>query len=178
MALRPLTLGGPPRWTAPVVTKGVIGPNKGPFVIDTISVPYENPWHALMFTSGHDFFANGEAAVCTAHGDVWRVSGIDDKLEKLTWKRFATGLHQPLGLKIVENRLYVIGRDQITILHDLNGDGEADYYENFNNDCISAGTGHGFVTCLETDPAGNFYFLKLSPPAFAILMACPSARRE
>ena len=164
LALRPLTLGGPPRWTAPVVTKGVVGPNKGPFVIDTISVPYENPWHALMFTSGHDFFANGEAAVCTAHGDVWRVSGIDDKLEKLTWKRFATGLHQPLGLKILENRLYVIGRDQITILHDLNGDGEADYYENFNNDCISAGTGHGFVTCLETDPAGNFYFLKCAEP--------------
>ena len=162
--LKPLTLGGPPRWTEPVVTKGIVSRDKGPLVIDTLTVPYENPWHALMFTSGHDFFANGDAAVCTAHGDVWRVSGLDSTLGKLTWKRFATGLHQPLGLKIVNERVYVVGRDQITILHDLNGDGEADYYENFNNDCISAGTGHGYVTCLETDPVGNFYFLKCAEP--------------
>ena len=30
--------------------------------------------------------------------------------------------------------MYVLGRDQITRLHDLNADGEADFYENFNND--------------------------------------------
>ena len=159
-ALKPLLAGGPPRWTEPVTTKGVVSRDHGPFVIDTLSVPFENPWHALMFTSGHDFFDNGDAAVCTAHGDVWRVSGIDDKLEKLVWKRFATGLYQPLGLKIVGNKVHVIGRDRITILHDLNGDGEADFHENFNSDYISAGGGHSYATCLETDPEGNFYFLK------------------
>ncbi len=164
LSLKPLTLGGPPRWPEPVVTRGIASREKGPLVIDTLTVPYENPWHALMFTSGHDFFENGDAAVCTAHGDVWRVSGLDQKLERLTWKRLATGLHQPLGLKIVNNRVYVIGRDQITLLHDLNGDGEADFYQNFNNDCISAGTGHGFATCLETDAEGNFYFLKCAEP--------------
>jgi len=164
MALKPLTSGGPSRWMEPVVTKGTISRDRGPFVIDTLAVPYENPWHALMFTSGHDFFDNGDLAVCTAHGDVWRVSGVDTSLEKLTWKRFASGLHQPLGLKIVNNLAYVIGRDQITILHDLNGDGEADYYENFNNDCISAGNGHSFATCLEIDAEGNFYFLKCAEP--------------
>ena len=35
----------------------------------------------------------------------------------------------------MNNEIYVLGRDQITKLHDLNGDGEADFYENFNNDC-------------------------------------------
>jgi hypothetical protein len=159
-SLKSLTHGGPARWTQPVATKGSVGFGTGPLVIDTLTVPYENPWNALMFTSGHDFFANGDAAVCTAHGDVWRVSGIDEKLQKLNWKRFATGLYQPLGLKIVRDKVYVLGRDQITMLHDLNGDGEADYYENFNNDCLSAGTGHGYATCLETDAATNFYYLK------------------
>ena len=159
-SLKSLTRGGSPHWTQSVTTKGSLGFATGPLVIDTLTVPYENPWKALMFTSGHDFFANGDAAVCTAHGDVWRVSGIDDKLQKLTWKRFATGLYQPLGLKIIKDRVYVLGRDQITILHDLNGDGEADFYENFNNDCLSAGGGHSYATCLETDPDGNFYYLK------------------
>ena len=68
-----------------------------------------------MFTSGHDFFENGNAAVCTVHGDVWVVSGIDARLEKLTWKRFATGLYQPLGLKIVRNLVHVICRDGIVV---------------------------------------------------------------
>ena len=104
--------------------------------------------------------ATFDAAICTLHGDVWLVSGIDAKLEKLTWKRFATGLFQPLGLKIVKNQIYVVGRDQITRLHDLNGDGEADWYENFNNDGQVTANGHEYVTCLETDSQGWFYFLK------------------
>ena len=31
-------------------------------------------------------------------GDVWLVKGVDEKLEKLTWQRIATGLYHPLGL--------------------------------------------------------------------------------
>ncbi len=158
--LEPVTRGGPARWTQKVTTRGSIGFGPGPLVIDTLIVPHENPWNALMFTSGHDFFENGDAAICTAHGDVWRVSGIDSNLQNLSWKRFATGLYQPLGLKILRNQVYVLGRDQISILRDLNNDGEADFYENFNSDCLSTGSGHSYATCLETDPTGNFYFLK------------------
>ena len=56
--------------------------------------------------------------------------------------------------------LYVVGRDQITRLYDLNGDGEADHYQNFNNDAYVSLNGHEYVTSLETDRAGNFYFVK------------------
>ncbi len=147
-------------WPQVLETRGTVDRTSTAFAIDTITVPYENPWKALMFTSGHDFFENGDAAVATIHGDVWRVSGLDDRLEKLHWKRFATGLHQPLGLKMVRNRAMVIERDRLTILHDRNGDGEADFYENFNNDCLSAGGGHSYATSLEQDSQGNFYFAK------------------
>jgi len=159
-SLERFTKGGSRHWKQDVVTKGSTGIATGPLVIDTLTVPYENPWKALMFTSGHDFFGNGDAAVCTVHGDVWVVSGIDEQLRGLKWRRFATGLFQPLGLKIVRNKVHVLGRDGITILHDLNEDGEADYYENFNNDCLSAAGGHSYSTSLETDSGGNFYFTK------------------
>jgi hypothetical protein len=69
-------------------------------------------------------------------------------------------LFQPLGLRVVADQIYVLGRDQITRLHDLNGDGEADFYENFNNDAKVTTNAHGYVTCLETDSEGNFYYLK------------------
>jgi len=64
--------------------------------------------------------------------DVYVVKGIDDSLEHLTWRRIAGGMFQTLGLKIIDGNIYVHGRDQITILHDLNGDGESRLLRNFN----------------------------------------------
>ena len=96
-------------------------------------------------------------------GDVWLVSGLQEDSRALTWKRFATGLYQPLGVKIVEGKIYVLGRDQITRLHDRDGDGEADFYENFNNDAMVAENFHCFTLNLETDSEGNFYYAQGAP---------------
>lgn len=159
--LAALTAGGPARWSPPLVTRGKRGPEDGPYAIDVLTCPEENPWNSWMRFGGVDFFPDGtRAALCTWSGDVWIVSGIDDALGKLTWQRIATGLFQPLGLKIVRDQIYVLGRDQITRLHDLNGDGEADWYENFNNDCMVSEHFHEFATDLKTDRAGNFYYIK------------------
>ena len=73
------------------------------------------------------------------------------------------GLFHPLGLKIVDDEILVLGRDQITRLHDLNKDGEADLYENFNNDVQVTPNFHEFAFELQTDPQGNFYFSKGGP---------------
>lgn len=158
-----LVKGGPALWPEPVVTKGLPGTNTGPYVVDVLTEPVPNPWRAKTFFSGFDFFPDGRAAICTFHGDVWIVSGIDDQLDRLTWRRYATGLFQPLGLKVVEGKVYVLGRDQITRLHDLNGDGAADFYENFNSDVIVTPNYHEFCLDLQTDRQGNFFFFKSSP---------------
>ena len=156
--LAALTKPGPPRWLPELKTAGQRGPDTDILAIDTLTVPYDNPWKALMFLAGVDFTPDGAAWVCSIHGDVWRVTGLDDRLRELRWKRFATGLFQPLGLKVRDGMVFVLGRDQITRLHDLNGDGEADFYESFCN-LIETSTGtHDFVTCLETDTAGHFYY--------------------
>lgn len=153
---------GPRRWGGPIFTGGIPGADDGqsPFAIDTIAVPHENPFNALFFISALDFFPNGDAALATAHGDVWVVRGLDAGLDRVSWQRFATGLYQPLGLKVVEGKVIVLGRDQLTRLHDEDGDGEADSYESFNNDLIIQGADHAYAMRLETDPEGNFYFLK------------------
>ena len=159
-----LTQAGPMRWDKPVVTKGEVSKaTTQPYVLDTITVPEENPWHSWMRFGGLDFFSDGRAAISTWSGDVWIVSGIDDKLEKLTWKRYATGLFQSLGLKIVDDTVYVLGRDQITRLKDTNNDGEADLYECFNNDCQVSKSFHEFAFDLQTDSKGNFYYVKAGP---------------
>lgn len=145
-------------WSETFPVQGQLALNSGPYVIDTIPLPYNNSYKALMFLTGVDFFENGDAAVCTLHGDVWIARGIDEQLKQVTWKRFATGLFQPLGLRIRSNIVHVVGRDQITALHDRNGDSEADYYENFHNGIHTSSEGHDYVTSLELDAAGNFYY--------------------
>ncbi len=145
------------QWPQWIETKGKLGTQQ-PFATDTITIPFENPYGTLFFITAHDFFSDGTAAIATMTGEVWLVKGIDEKLEHLRWKRFATGLHQPLGLKIVKDKLYVLGRDQITCLHDLNGDDEADFYECVTNVMQTSPGGHDFIVGLEADKDGRWYF--------------------
>jgi mono/diheme cytochrome c family protein len=159
--LAPYTHGGAPRWPQRLLTHGQLGTNAGPYAIDTLTEPEPNPWHSWMRFGGIDFFPDGKrAAVCTWNGDVWILSGVDGDLKDISWQRIATGLFQPLGLQIVDGQIYVLGRDQITRLHDLNGDGEIDYYENFNNDCMTSEHFHEFALDLKLGPDGNFYYIK------------------
>jgi hypothetical protein len=155
---------GPGRWTEEVTTTGKLGvPGRGgdgAYVVDDLTVPENNPWGAWMRFTGLDFFPDGRAAVCTLNGDVWIVSGIDDSLGKLTWKRFAAGLYHPMGLRIVDEKIYVCGRDQITRLHDTNKDGEADFYEDFNSATVLHPLYHAFTMDLQTDAQGNFYYAR------------------
>ena len=157
------TKGGKAIWNQTVSLKGERGADNAAYVKDSIPVPFNNPYKSWMRLGGFDFFSDSRAAVCTWSGDVWIVSGIDADLQKITWKRYAAGLFQALGLRIVDDKVYVLGRDQITRLHDLNGDGEADFYECFNNDVMITQNFHEFIFDLQTDPQGNFYFVRGGP---------------
>jgi hypothetical protein len=172
---------GARRWGKPLLTTGTLAKETGdsPYVVDRINPPRDNLFHALFFLAGLDFFANGDAAVCTAHGDVWIVRGLDESLEHVTWQRFATGLYQPLGLEVVDDRVIVLGRDQLTRLHDSNDDGEADFYESFNHDLIDNGAPHAYAMRLERTPDGSFVFLKAGegPHSSALLRLSPDGQQ-
>ena len=136
-----------------------------PFEIDRISWPEENPWNSWMRFGDFDFLAGGKSAVIsTWNGDVWRVDGLDASLENLRWQRIATGLSQPLGLLTREQgdgeQILVMGRDQITELVDLDGDGEADQYRGFNVDPMNSPHFHEPAVGLQEGPGGKLYYLK------------------
>ncbi len=164
--LADLTRGGSALFAETFAVKGQLDPEaaKKTYAVDVIPLPAENPWKSPPRFGGFDFFPDGKRiAASTWNGDVWIADGIDGDLAKVTWRRYAAGMFQTLGLKIVDGVIYTMGRDQITRLRDLNGDGEADSYECFNNDVqITAGF-HEFAFDLETDKAGNFYFSKAMP---------------
>ncbi len=159
--LESLTKGGPSRHPESVVTQPLIGNDDGPFAVDVLTRPERNPWLAQVRLTGFDFFADGNsAAVCSWDGDVWKVTGIESLDGSLQWRRIATGLFQPLGVRIVDGEIYVTCRDQLVILRDINDDGETDFYQNFNNDHQVTDHFHEFAMGLQTDDEGNFYYAK------------------
>lgn len=160
--LKPLTEGGPQRWAETVTTVSETGSPEAPFIADTIPLPEDNPWDAWLRPGGFDFTPDGNSAtVAMWNGDVWRVDGIYEPAPaELRWRRIATGLFQPLGVRFRDGELFIICRDQLARLHDLNGNGEIDFIESFNNDHQVTEHFHEFAMGLQTDPEGNFYYAK------------------
>ncbi|MFG0335820.1 MAG: hypothetical protein ACF8TS_20870, partial [Maioricimonas sp. JB049] len=156
-----MTEGGPPRWTQQLKTPIQPGQAGGPFAVDVLTRPESNPWLARVRLTGFDFFEGGDrAAVSAWDGDVWLVDGLQPDKGELTWRRIASGLFQPLGVKIVDGEIYVTCRDQLVILRDLNGDGETDFYETFNSDHQVTEHFHEFAMGLQRDDEGNFYYAR------------------
>ncbi|MFO0868095.1 MAG: DUF6797 domain-containing protein [Pirellulales bacterium] len=164
------THGGPARWPQKLTIPVTRSPGSGPFEIDILTLPTSNPWLAQLRPTGFDFYPDGDrAAVCTWDGDVWLVSGLsqldaprpsETSPPSLVWQRIASGLFQPLGLKLVAGTIYCTCRDQLVALRDLNGDGETDFYECVNSDHQVTEHFHEFAMGLQTDDAGNFYYAK------------------
>ncbi len=86
---------------------------------------------------GIDFLSDGRMVVCTwdPEGGVYILDGVDgDDPEAIEVSRFAAGLAEPLGLKVVDDRIFVLQKQELTELIDSNGDGYADDYR-----CVSNG---------------------------------------
>lgn len=160
--LAPLTRGGPAQWPQTVTTTSVAGETDGAFPADEFPLPLDNPWQSWLRPGGFDFTPDGKAAVVAMwNGDIWRVDGVMAPAPAtLTWRRIASGLFQPLGVKFRDGELFVLCRDQLARLVDLNGDGETDFIDSFNHDHQVTEHFHEFAMGLQTDAAGNFYYAK------------------
>jgi mono/diheme cytochrome c family protein len=160
--LTAMTSGGERRWQAEITTTSVAGAADGAFASDSYPLPHDNPWNSWMRPGGFDFTPDGKGAViATWNGDVWRVDGIMEPAPApLKWRRIASGLFQPLGVRYRGDDLFVTCRDQLARLRDLNGDGEVDEIGCFNSDHQITESFHEFAMGLQTDDEGNFYYAK------------------
>jgi mono/diheme cytochrome c family protein len=149
--------GGRARWPQAVTTRGELSTDTAAYVVDRIGLPFPNRWRRDVRVADLAFFADGRrAAVVTFDGDVWIVGGLGGDLRRLRWRRFASGLYEPLGVEVVGDRIYTHSRDGITRLRDLNGDGEADFYESFSNLVVQSIESREFPLGFAARPGGGF----------------------
>mgnify|MGYP000684041862 CR=1 FL=1 len=73
---------------------------------------------------------NGNLAICTRRGDVWVIENPSmENGVSPTFKKFASGLHEPLGLAYKNGAIYTAQRGELTKLVDTDVDGIADVYQ-------------------------------------------------
>ena len=63
-SLEPLMKGGPARWTQTITTHGALGTGDGPYVVDTLTAPDDNPWKSWIRFGGIDFFPTASPRRC------------------------------------------------------------------------------------------------------------------
>lgn len=161
IALPDVQKGGPTYWKQEVTTRGVLAPDTAAFVTDKLTLPLPNPWKRNVRVADVSFFKNGRAAAITFEGDVWLIDGIDRNLQNLRWRRFASGMHETMSIEVVDEKIYVFGREGIVRLHDLNNDDVADYYENFSNVMSQSPEGREWAGDVVPVPdGGGFYIAK------------------
>ena len=88
-----------PLWPQTLTTKATLSKSPDAYVIDDIALPTDNPWKRNVRLADIAFVNDqGDAAAVTFDGDVWLISGLKGDLEKVTWKRFTSGLHEPMSI--------------------------------------------------------------------------------
>ena len=97
---------------------------------------------------GLGFLSDGRLVVSTwdASGSVYlldHVLGGDPR--HIEVKRIAWGLAEPLGLAVVDDAIYVLQKQELTRLHDLDGDEIIDAYETLSDGWTASANFHEFA---------------------------------
>jgi glucose/arabinose dehydrogenase len=119
---------------------------------------YTPPDGVVLEVGGLAFLSDGRLVVSTRRGQVWIVEGaLTDDPADARFRLYAEGLDEGLGLAVVDDRVYVLQRGELTRLSDTDGDGRADVQETLCNDWGMSGNYHEFAFGLPADDDGNFY---------------------
>ncbi len=158
---RPLpTAPAKPRWPQEAVSKITFSTESAAYVIDHIQLPTNNPWKRALRLSDIQFLPDGTGVGVTIDGDVWLIRGLHSPDGLVHWKRFASGLHEPMTAAIRDGEIFVFDRNGIWHLRDTNHDGEADIHEMFSNAFAQTADMREFPSTLRLAPGGEFIIAK------------------
>ena len=116
------------------------------------------PTGEVIEVGGLDFDSNGNLFVSTRRGRVWKIENpLAESPEDAKWTMWAEGLHSGLGLKVVDDEVYVVQRGELSRLSDNDGDGLAETIDTITQDWGMSGNYHEFAFGLPIDADGNFY---------------------
>jgi len=130
------------------------------YVVDDIALPLNNPWKRNVRPGDIQFLSDGTGIMVTIDGDLWKVNGLRDPSDSIRWRRFTSGLHEPMSAAIRDNQIFVFDRNGIWKILDTDGNGEADTHELFSNAFAQTADMREFPATIRSAPDGEFVIAK------------------
>jgi hypothetical protein len=116
------------------------------------------PEGLALEVSGMTVLDDKRVAVAIRKGEVWILDGVyDDPPNNVRYKRFASALHEPLGLLKHNDSLYTAQRTELTQLKDTDGDEVADEYLTVAKGWGVTGHYHEYAYGPKLDGDGNMW---------------------
>ena len=130
-----------------------------------LSAPQEADYYTLehlvppdgevLEVGGMDFLSDGTLLVSTRRGRVWWIeNAMADDVSEARFHIYADGLHEGLGLRVVEDVIHVVQRGELSRLLDLDGDKRCDRIETVSQDWGMTGNYHEFAFGAPVDEDG------------------------
>jgi cytochrome c551/c552 len=113
-----------------------------------------SPEGTLLEVGGLTVLPNGDLGVSTRRGDIFIVENPTSA--RPFFRKFASGLHEVLGLAYKDGALYCAQRGELTKLVDTNNDGKADVFETVYAWPLS-GNYHEYSFGPKIAPDGSFF---------------------
>ena len=106
------------------------------------------------------WLGKGRLAASSREGDIYTIDNtLDDPPAKLKFTRFASGLHEVLGLAEKDGWIYCTQRGEQTRMRDTNGDGRADLFETVGDPWSITGDYHEYAFGSKFDKQGNLWIV-------------------
>ncbi len=121
--------------------------------------PLPIPENVVLEVGALEMMPDGKLAVATRRGEIYMVSNpkASSPETETTFKRYAHGLHEVLGLAYRDGWLYVTQRCDVSRIRDTNGDGEADEFEIVSDGWGVSGDYHEYAFGSRFDEEGNIW---------------------
>ena len=117
-------------------------------------VPVLSPESAMLEVGGLAMMPNGDLGLSTRRGDIYIVENPTS--DRPYFKKFASGLHEVLGLVYKDGSFYCTQRGELTKISDKNKDGKADLFETVYAWPLS-GNYHEYSYGPQIAPDGSFF---------------------
>ena len=129
---------------------GAMAPDPG-WVIEDVAVPEA----AVLEVGGIASIDSDTLAVCTRRGELWIVR--DAFGDEPVFTLALDGLHEPLGLLVVDDWIYTVQRGELSRMRDVDGDDRIDLLETVCDDWEISGNYHEYAFGPRRDANGDFW---------------------
>lgn len=117
------------------------------------------PADCVLEVGGLGLRPDGKLLACTRRGEVWLIHQPNaDDVSQIKFTRYASGLHEALGLHVVDNNsVYITQRPELTLLVDRNSDNVADDFRTICDQWGVSGDYHEFAFGPAVSQSGDFF---------------------